>query len=309
MIVIWSSDWEGAAKFQYLMQILQVNFEDYIPMWQIFVEKPETVDKMVQQWQNPTTLWAGHPILGFMSETDFDDLKTVGLQHFNPMWSFPSISVNQNWEPITYHLKDGPGHEKDALVSQSPIVAFKASTVLQSLGIIASRIVLPSSDVKGGKKTRTYCPSTWNYAYTHDTPSQYSDLLRREGANSLLCQECILSVVVQLSKKNANHPQCAFADSESSVLSGLMVSLTPVYKPKIKRSIKLSYPVEFQSPQHLHQVLNRSSLRHQASNLFQSPEMNAKSCTSTRVPGTSGMSIALSRIARCLSTLLTRTTA
>ena len=28
MTVIWSGDWEDAAKFQYLMQILQVNFED-----------------------------------------------------------------------------------------------------------------------------------------------------------------------------------------------------------------------------------------------------------------------------------------
>ena len=55
MIVIWCQDWEDAANFQYLMQILQVNFEDYIPNWQIFVEKLETVDKMVKQWQNPTT--------------------------------------------------------------------------------------------------------------------------------------------------------------------------------------------------------------------------------------------------------------
>ena len=45
MIVIWSKNLEDAAKFQYLMQILQVNFEDYTPKWQVFVEDLETVDK------------------------------------------------------------------------------------------------------------------------------------------------------------------------------------------------------------------------------------------------------------------------
>ena len=35
MIVIWCRDWNDASKFQYLLQILQVNFKDYIPKWQI----------------------------------------------------------------------------------------------------------------------------------------------------------------------------------------------------------------------------------------------------------------------------------
>ena len=57
------------------------------------------------------------------------------------------------------HLCKNPKYPKDALVAQSPIVVFKASTVLQSLGIIASRILLPSSDVQGQLKDRTYCPN------------------------------------------------------------------------------------------------------------------------------------------------------
>ena len=130
--------------------------------------------------------------------------------------------MSQNWQ-----LKENPGHDKDALVLQSPIVVFKAATVLQSLGIAASRIVLPSSDVKGGKKNRTYCPATWTYAYLYDTPSSYSDLLRKEGAHSLLSHECVLSVIVQLTNKNTAHPQCAFGDSESSVLSGSMSCTAP----------------------------------------------------------------------------------
>ena len=147
MIVIWSRDWEDAAKFQHLEQILQVNLEDYIPRWQIFVEQPETVDKLIVQWQNPTAIWTGQPVLGFMAE--IEDLAVVGLKDFNPMWWFSSTSVSQNWEHITFgmdasHLKENPGRDKDPLVSQSPIVAFKAATVLQSLGIIASRIVCSS---------------------------------------------------------------------------------------------------------------------------------------------------------------------
>ena len=179
-----------------------------------------------------------------MADTYLDDLKTVGFKHFNPMWSFPGTSVNQNWDPITfgmppYHLKEDSDHDKDALVSQSPIVVFKAATVLQSLGIIASR-VLPSSDVKGEKKNKTYCPSTWNFAYQYHSPAEYSDSLRSEGANSLLRREGVLSVIVQLSSKSVNHPHSPFADSASSVLSGMMISLTPVSLPKIPRPIQLS---------------------------------------------------------------------
>ena len=50
VIAFWTRDWEDAAKFQYLMQILQATFEDYIPKWHIFVEHLETVQKMVLQW-------------------------------------------------------------------------------------------------------------------------------------------------------------------------------------------------------------------------------------------------------------------
>ena len=44
----------------------------------------------------------------------------------------------------THLTKENP-HAKDALISQNPIVVFKAATVLQSLGMVASRILLPSS--------------------------------------------------------------------------------------------------------------------------------------------------------------------
>ena len=47
---------------------------------------------------------------------------------------------------------------KRDLVSQSPIVAFKSRNMLQALGIVYSRIVLPSSDVKGETKRKDLLP-------------------------------------------------------------------------------------------------------------------------------------------------------
>ena len=123
-------------------------------------------------------------------------------------------------------------------------------------GNLASRTLLASSDTKGEKKDRTYCPATWKYAYEYDTPATYSDQLREKGAPSLLSHECVLSVIAQMSNKNQKHAQCAFAHSPSCVLSGLMVSLTPVWKPKVPRSIQLSEPVEFDSIDHMRTVLN-----------------------------------------------------
>ena len=159
MIVIWCRDWNDVSKFQYLMQILQVNVGDYIP----FVEQEDEVDKLVQHWQQPTTLWDGSPVIGFMAETYLDDLETVGFKHFNPMWTFPTTSVNQIWEPMTFgmapwHIVEASERFKEAFVSQSPIAAFKACNMLQALRIRKSKIVLPSTDWKGESQGRTTVP-------------------------------------------------------------------------------------------------------------------------------------------------------
>ena len=103
MIVIWCDDWSDASRFQYLMQILQVQFQDYVPKCHIF-DKAETVDKPIQTWHEPTTLRDGQPVLGFMAETFLDDLQTIGFKDFNPMWTFPTTSVNQCWEPMTFGM-------------------------------------------------------------------------------------------------------------------------------------------------------------------------------------------------------------
>ena len=146
------------------MQILQVNLGNFIPRYQIFVQQEE-VDKLVQHWMQPTTLWDGRPVIGFMAETYLDNLKTIGFEHFNPMWIFLTTSVK---EPMTFgmppwHIVDATERSKDALVSQAKNCCFQA--MLQALGIAYSKIVLSSSDVKGETKGKTYWPTTWNYSY------------------------------------------------------------------------------------------------------------------------------------------------
>ena len=94
-----------------------------------------------------------------MAETFLDDLPVIGFKDFNPMWTFPTTSVNQCWEPMTFGM--APWHicedvdkqkSKEALQSPSPIAAFKACNMIQALGIAYSKIVLPSGDSKGESK-------------------------------------------------------------------------------------------------------------------------------------------------------------
>ena len=254
MVVVWCHGWIDASRFQYLMQILQVQYQDYVPKYHIFVEDSETVKVPIQTWQHPTTLWDGQPVLGFMAETYLDDLPIVGFKDFNPMWTFPTTSVNQCWDPITFrmapwHLDENVDKQRsrEALQSQSPIAAFKACNVIQSIGIAYSKIVLPSRDSKGEAKHRTYCPTTWTYSYQWQHALKYTDQLHNESLpSSLLCKERTLLVRIQLSKKSASHPQCAFADSASTVMYGAMVSLTPCIAPTCDRECDLEEYAEFE---------------------------------------------------------------
>ena len=139
------------------MQILQAHYGDFVSRYQIFMFDDSKIYGSIPRWQEPTTVWDGKPVLGFMAGTFLDDLSVIGFKDFNPMWSFPTTSVNQCWAPMTFGMP--PLHvgenadinkqkSKEALQSQSPIAAFKACNMLQALGIAYSKIVLPSSDSK-----------------------------------------------------------------------------------------------------------------------------------------------------------------
>ena len=112
----------------------------------------------VQHWMSPSTLWQGRPVIGFMAETCLSDLETFGFKHFNPTWSFPTTSVYQNWDPMTFgmspwHLVEDTEHAKDALVSQSPIVVFKSAVILHAAG---------GSWTTGGGACTTGCAACWS---------------------------------------------------------------------------------------------------------------------------------------------------
>ena len=75
-------------------------------------------------------------------------------------------------------------------------------------------------------------------------------------ASALLCKECTLLVRIQLSRKNVNHPICAFADSASTVMCGAMISLTPCIAPTCERECDLHEHAEFKSVEDMIDKLN-----------------------------------------------------
>ena len=60
------------------MQILQVHYGDFVPRYQIFMFDDSKIYGSIKQWQEPTTIWDGKPVLGFMAETFLDDLSVGG---------------------------------------------------------------------------------------------------------------------------------------------------------------------------------------------------------------------------------------
>ena len=192
-------------------------------------------------WQTPTFEM---PNATFQQKLVFE--ISIRCGHALPQQSAPTTRTSPLAWVQLMSVKN-PKHAKDALVAQCPIVVFKAATVLQSLGIIASRTLLPPSDTQGESREHADCPTEWNYAYGYHAQNDYSNALFEKGAPAILAHECVLSVIAQISNKNPRHPQCANAHAPSSVISGLMVSLTPVFKPKQPRPVKLDDMLEFKS--------------------------------------------------------------
>ena len=129
MVIVWCHNWEDASKFQYLMQTLQVHYGDFVPRYQIFMFDDPKIYGSIQQWQEPTTVWDGKPVLGFMAETFLDDLPVIGFKDFNPMWIFPTTSVNQCWEPMTFGM--APWHICEDVDRQNPRKHSRVNHLLQ----------------------------------------------------------------------------------------------------------------------------------------------------------------------------------
>ena len=73
MIVVWTRAWRDAAKFQYIFNIIDATFENYLPRRQIFVDHLDDLPQNTLRWKAPSTVWKGHPVIGFTPDTDFRD--------------------------------------------------------------------------------------------------------------------------------------------------------------------------------------------------------------------------------------------
>ena len=62
------------------MQILQAHYGDFVPRYQIFMFDDSKIYGSIPQWLEPTTVWDGKPVLGFMAETFLDDLSVIGFK-------------------------------------------------------------------------------------------------------------------------------------------------------------------------------------------------------------------------------------
>ena len=206
------------------------------------------------QWQEPTTIWDGTPVLGSMAETFLDDLSSIGFKDFNPMWTFPTTSVNQCWDALTFGMppwhigKDDDLNQskaKDALQSQSPIAAFKSTNMLQALGIAYSKIVLPSGDSKGAEKKTDLLPHYMVTLLYMGVCSHLCRSIETGRCKSIVVQGDDTSSSYSLSNKSQSHPACAFADCASTVMCGAMISLTPCIAPKTSRDCDLDASMSF----------------------------------------------------------------
>ena len=182
MICIWVRAREDATPFQYFLNMIDWNYPNYLPRWRIFVENCDNLPKNTLRWKEPSTIWKGHPAIGFMSDTDFKNSKRQSScrSWFSTLPSHVVLSTcteNISFGMDVTHIRENAETDKDALIAQCPIVRFKASTVMQRMRITASRTILPPSDVKAGSRERTYRPSTYHYGYGYDTPTECSDTL------------------------------------------------------------------------------------------------------------------------------------
>ena len=138
----------------------------------------------------------------------------------------------------THHIRRMPSSLKVPLWSSKQLLFFKA---LESLPV-ESFYPLQTTNF----------PTTLNYAYTYDTPAQYSDQLRENGAPSLLAHECVLAVIAQISNKNQKKPYCANAVSASAVarpsLGWWSVSLQYMLQKFVAHPAREDGPIQLPRP-------------------------------------------------------------
>ena len=145
----------------------------------------------------------------------------VGWRNVPPMWSIPPNVLRSSNDNITFGMSlthiDPDYYKIEAILAQCPIVCFKASTVLQGIGVIASKTFLPR-------------------------------------APPLLAHECVIPVICNTSNKN--HPACACAFAPSAAAIGLIIPLSSYNQPKVERAIRLDNWGRFENKEETVAYLN-----------------------------------------------------
>ena len=139
--------------------------------------------------------------------------------------------------PVDHIVPDGGAPV--TCVSHSPIVAFKATTVLQAMGICCSYVILDSYDTKSHARGRSYCPVRYMDAAMYHTGTDYADMLSVHHVPPELAHEAVVPVTVHGGNKPKDHPQCVRSDSETTMAMGIIVPLCPHNKRKTRRDVSI----------------------------------------------------------------------
>ena len=204
------------------------------------------------------TMPVQQPILikthAFMVDSGFQGLQSNALI---------SNSVNQCWEPTTFGMP--PWHlspdvekskSKETLQSQSPIAAFKACNAFKRWALPTARlccpVLTPRVNPRIGPTARL--PGT---IHIHGNMQQSTQINCVElHVQVLFYARNVLYWYESISRKNANRPKCAFADSASTVLCGAVIRLTPCIAPTVERECDLHKYAEFKDAEDMIQKLN-----------------------------------------------------
>ena len=104
--------------------------------------------------------------------------SVVSWTNVPPVWALPRIMVEQCRQNVTFGLiLDHIVPLTSGTVtctSHLAIVAFKACTFIQGLGILNSWTVLDSSDNPSSSKSRTYCPISYKDAADYHSATEYA---------------------------------------------------------------------------------------------------------------------------------------
>ena len=208
MLCVWVKDWESAAPFQCLFELMEYDRPQIgpqsLPHWYIFCEDNTDVAGSLK-WRKPSTMWNNWPVIVMVAKTDFAShgqgvrLSEVGWRDNPPMWTVPAQVFRDLHQNISFGLNDEHWRkdqwEPVVCESRAPTDLFKASTVLQGLVNISSRQFLACGDKEAQARSGTYCPTTYQYAEEFYTPGQYSDTPSDYHTPALRAYKCVTPVI------------------------------------------------------------------------------------------------------------------